>query len=224
MAVSKVWMGQNIHFVAIFIQEPFDCVPMEIIEPQAETSEIVDCLQKFWKLTKKNKSNEKITENGTEQRKVQTEGSKFNGYSQNSWNRNKVGIFELKYEEQPLKKWSLLESGKPGKQLQNSQADFCVKVTEQEEVKEINLPLKPGQLHELQKNDAYCRDIIKKWHKKVEMQMIFIKENDILYCLWSEDGKNLQVYFSTWSATRLHDHFGTWLQRAQCFKENLQLL
>ena len=97
-------MGQNINFVAIFIQEPFDCIPPEIIELQAETSEIVDCSQKLWKLTKKNKSNEKITENSTEQRKVQTEGSKFNKYSQNFWNRNKVGILELKYEEQPLKK------------------------------------------------------------------------------------------------------------------------
>ena len=70
--------------------------------------------------------------------------------------------------------------------------DFCVKVTEHEEVKEINLPLKPGQLHELQKNDAYCRDIAKKLHKNVELQKIFIKEKGILYHLWTKDGRTFK--------------------------------
>ena len=70
--------------------------------------------------------------------------------------------------------------------------DFSVKVTEHEEVKEIKLPLKPGQLQELQKNDAYCRDIARKLHKKVEMQKIFIKEKGILYWLWHEDGRTFK--------------------------------
>ena len=65
-------------------------------------------------------------------------------------------------------------------------------MTEHEEVKEIKLPLKPGQLQELQNNDIYCRDIARKLHKKVEMQKIFIKENGILYRLWHEDGRTFK--------------------------------
>ena len=117
---------------------------------------------------------------------------KFSDYSQNSWNQNGIGIFELKYYEQLSKKSSLLSGSKPGEHSQNSQTDFCIKVTEHEEVKEIKLPLKTGQLQELQKNDAYCRDIARKLHRKVEMQKIFIKEKGILYCLWVEDGRTFK--------------------------------
>ena len=65
-------------------------------------------------------------------------------------------------------------------------------MTEHEEVKEIKLPLKPGQLQELQKNDAYCRDIARKLHKKVEMQKIFIKEKGVLYRLRTENGRTFK--------------------------------
>ena len=54
------------------------------------------------------------------------------------------------------------------------------------------LPLKPRQLQELQKNDTYCRDISKKLHKNVELQKIFIKENGVLYQLWTEDGRTFK--------------------------------
>ena len=144
------------------------------------------------KLTKKDECNEKVRKSFTEQIKTEAEDSKFSEYLQDSWSRNEVGIFELKYDEQPLRKPSLLNISEPSENSRNSQMDFCVKVTEHEEVKEINLPLKPGQLHELQKNDTYCREITRKLHKRAEMQKIFIKEKGILYRLWTEDGRTFK--------------------------------
>ena len=64
-----------------------------------------------------------------------------------------------------------------------------MEITENEDVKEITLPLKPKQLQELQKNDIYCRDIAKKLHKDQELQKIFIKEKGVLYRLWTKDGR-----------------------------------
>ena len=169
-----------------------ETVATEVIEPQAQPSETVDCSQKSRKLAKKDEGDREITESFTEQTEMQTEESKFSDYLQNSQNRNGVGIFELKFNEQPLKKPNLLEVSEPGEDSWNLQTDFCIKVTEHEEVKEIKLPLKPGQLQELQKNNAYCRDIARKLHKKVEMQKIFIKEKCVLYCLWTEDGRTFK--------------------------------
>ena len=65
----------------------------------------------------------------------------------------------------------------------------CIKITEYENLKEIRLPLKPKQLQELQKNNTYCRDVVKKLHKDRELQKIFIKEEGVLYRLWAEDGR-----------------------------------
>ena len=67
-----------------------------------------------------------------------------------------------------------------------------VNLTEHKDAKEVKLPLKPKQLQELQKNDAYCRDITKKLHKDVELQKIFIKESGVLYRLWTEDGRTFK--------------------------------
>ena len=169
-----------------------ETVATEIIELQVQVRETVDCSQKLWKLNKKDDSNEEITESFTEQTKVQADDSEFSEYSQNSRNRNGVGIFELKYNEQPSRKPNLLGASEPGKHSRNSQMDYCIKLTEHEEVKEIKLPLKTGQLQELQKNNAYCRDVARKLHKKVEMQKIFIKEKGILYRLWVEDGRTFK--------------------------------
>ena len=46
-------------------------------------------------------------------------------------------------------------------------------------------------MQELQKNDTYCRDVVKKLHKDRELQKIFIKERGVLYRLWTEDGRTL---------------------------------
>ena len=168
-------------------------VATEVIEWQMQVGETVDCPQKSQKPTEKSDGNEEIAEGFVEQTEAQADDSEFSDYSQNSQNRNGTGIFELKYKEQPSKKSSLLSRNEPGEHSWNSQTDFCIKVTEHEEVKEIKLPLKTGQLQELQKNDAYCRDVARKLHRKVEMQKIFIKEKGILYHLWVEDGRILSA-------------------------------
>ena len=68
----------------------------------------------------------------------------------------------------------------------------CVEITEHEDLREIRLTLKPKQLKELQKNDTYCRDVAKKLHKDKELQKIFIKEEGVLYRLWTEDGRTFK--------------------------------
>ena len=68
----------------------------------------------------------------------------------------------------------------------------CVEITEHEDLQEIKLPLKPKQLQQLQKNDTYCRDVAKKLHKDMELQKIFIKEEGVLYRLWTEDGRTFK--------------------------------
>ena len=94
-----------------------ETVATEVIEPQAQASETVDCLQKSRKLAKKDEGDGEITESFTEQTEMQTEESKFSNYSQNSQNRNGLGIFELKFNEQPLKKPNLLEVSEPSEDL-----------------------------------------------------------------------------------------------------------
>ena len=68
----------------------------------------------------------------------------------------------------------------------------CMEITEHENLKEIKLPLKPKQLQQLQKNDKYCRDVAKKLLKDRELQKIFIKEEGVLYRLWTEDGRTFK--------------------------------
>ena len=169
-----------------------ETVATEVIEPQVRTGEMVDCSQKSQKLPKINGCREGVRESSKEMTRTQVEGSEFSKYSQNSQILNEVSIFELEYDEKLLRKSSLLDGNESGKHSRNSQTDFCVKVTPHQEVKKITLPLKPKQLHELQKNDTYCRDVAKKLHKNVELQKIFIKEKGILYHLWTEDGRTFK--------------------------------
>ena len=126
-----------------------EIVATEVIELQVEAGETVDCSQKSWKLSKRNGNNDEVRQSFKEKTETQADDSEFSEYSQSSWIMSKVGIFELKHDKQPLKKPSLLDISESGEHSRNSQTDFCVKVTEHEEVKEINLPWKPGQLHEL---------------------------------------------------------------------------
>ena len=68
----------------------------------------------------------------------------------------------------------------------------CIEITKHEDLREIKLPLKQKQLHQLQMNDTYCRDVAKKLHKDMELQKIFIKEEGVLYRLWIEDGRTFK--------------------------------
>ena len=54
---------------------------------------------------------------------------------------------------------------------------------------EIKIPLKNGDLKEMQKADSYCRNIANKLHKKQHMNKIFVMENGVLYRLWMEHDK-----------------------------------
>ena len=101
-----------------------ETVVTEVIEPQVQASETVDCSQKSRKLAKKDEGNGEITQSFMEQTERQTEDSKFSDYSQNSQNRNSAGIFELKFNEQPLKKPNLLEASEPGEDSWSLQTDF----------------------------------------------------------------------------------------------------
>ena len=67
-----------------------------------------------------------------------------------------------------------------------------IHVTEHEQVKEIKLPMKPHQLAYIQRNDEYCREVARKLEKDVELKRIFLKEEGILYRLWTEDGRTFK--------------------------------
>ena len=91
-----------------------------------------------------------------------------------------------------MEKQSLLSGSESREDSQKLRKNPCVEITEHENLKEINLPLKPNQLQQLQKNDTYCRDVAKKLHKDKELQKIFIKEKGVLYRLWTEDGRTFK--------------------------------
>ena len=99
-----------------------------------------------------------------------------------------VETFEIRFEEKPAEKPTLLSGSEFQEHSRESQMNPCIEITEHEDLREIKLPFKLKQLQELQKNDTYCRDIAKKLHKNRELQKIFIKEEGVLYRLWIEDG------------------------------------
>ena len=96
-----------------------ETVTTEVIEPQVEAGKTVDCLQKLQKLSKRNEGNDEVRKSFKEKTKTQAGGSEFSKYSQNSRILNKVGIFELKYNKQPLKKPSLLDISKCSEHSRN---------------------------------------------------------------------------------------------------------
>ena len=134
---------------------------------------------------KSRKSLEKlgVREKSTDEKKTQDADSEFPEHSQNSWTESAVKTFEIKFEEKPKEKRTLLSGSESREDSQKSRTNPCVEITEHENLKEIRLPLKPKQLQHLQKNDTYCRDVAKKLHKDTELQKIFIKEG-VLYRLY----------------------------------------
>ena len=162
-------------------------VSTEVIELN-DNSEYQNDSQKSWK------SQEKPGENeiSIEETKAQDFYSEFPEHSQNSRTEQAVKTFELKFEEKPIKKRTLLSGSECREDSQKSRIDPCVEIIEHEDLREIKLPLKPKQLQQLQKNDTYCRDVAKKLHKDIELQKIFIKEEGVLYRLWIEDGRTFK--------------------------------
>ena len=140
------------------------------------------------------KSQEKpgVKENSTDEKEARDTDSEFPEHSHNSRMELTVKTFEMKCEEKPMETRTLLSSSECQEDSQKSQMNPCVEITEHENLKEIELPLKPKQLQQLQKNDTYCREVAKKLHKDMELQKIFIKEEGVLYRLWIEDGRTFK--------------------------------
>ena len=125
----------------------------------------------------------------TEEEKMQDANSEFEEHSQNSRTESAVKIFEIKFEEKPMEKQTLLSSNEFREDSRELWTNPCIELTEHENLREIRLPLKLKQLQQLQKNDTYCRDMAKKLHKDTELQKILIKEEGVLYRLWIEHGR-----------------------------------
>ena len=131
-------------------------------------------------------------ESSIKEKKTQDFNSEFPEHSQNSRTESAVKTFEIRFDEKPMEKRSLLSGSKSREDSQKSRKNPCVEITEHENLREIKLPLKPNQLQQLQKNDTYCRGVAKKLHKDTELQKIFIKEEGVLYRLWIEDGRTFK--------------------------------
>ena len=130
-----------------------------------------------------------VKKNSTDKKETKDASSEFQEHSQNSRMELVVETFEIKFEEKPTEKRTLLSGRKFREDSRESRMDPCVEITEHEDLWEIKLPLKPKQLQQLQNNDTYCRDVAKKLHRDTVLQKIFIKEEGVLYRLWMEDGR-----------------------------------
>ena len=158
-----------------------------------------------------------------EEKKAQDSYSEFSEHSQNSQTESAVKTFEIKFEEKPKEKRTLLSGSECREDSQKSRVSQCVEITEHEDLWEIKLPLKQKQLQQLQMNDEYFRDVAKKLHKDMELQKIFIKEEGVLYRLWIEDGRTFKCILvpqvlQDFMIILAHDYSGH-----KRFKKNLQL-
>ena len=162
-------------------------VNTEVIE-LTDNSEYQNDSQESRKILEKPGENE----SSIEKKKTQDFNSEFPEHSQNSRMESAVKTFEIRFDEKPTEKRSLLSGSESREDSQKSRTCPCVEITEHEDLREVRLPLKPKQLQELQKNDTYCRDVAKKLHKDRELQKIFIKEKGVLYRLWIEDGRTFK--------------------------------
>ena len=163
-----------------------ETINTEVIE-LTNSSEYPNDLQKSRKPLEK----PGVKRNSTDEKKTQDANSEFQMHSQNSRMELAVETFEIKFEEKPTEKRTLLSGSKFSDHSRELRTNPCTEITEHEDLKEIRLPLKPKQLQQLQKNYTYCRDVAKKLHKDTELQKIFIKEG-VLYRLWIEDGRTFK--------------------------------
>ena len=67
------------------------------------------------------------------------------------------------------------------------QVDMLTIEIPQEIVQEVKIPMSKEQMKKLQKNDKYCRDVVKRLRTERELKKIFILEEGVLYRLWLED-------------------------------------
>ena len=55
-------------------------------------------------------------------------------------------------------------------------------------MQEVKIPIPKKHMLQLQKNDEYCRHIVRRTRTEQELKKIFILDEGILYRLWLEDG------------------------------------
>ena len=73
-------------------------------------------------------------------------------------------------------------------QVENVEIEIPKEVM-QEVMQEVKIPIPKEQMLQLQKNDKYCRHIIRRTRAERELKKIFILDDGILYRLWLEDGQ-----------------------------------
>ena len=164
-----------------------ETISMEVIE-LTDSSEDSKCSEKL----RKSLDKQGVMKTSTDKNKTHGANSEFQEHSQTSQKEMAIETFEIKFEEKPAVKRTLLSGSEFREHSQESRTNPCIEITKHEDLREIKLPLKLKQLKELQKNDTYCRDIAKKLHKDKELQKIFIKEEGVLYRLWIEDGRTFK--------------------------------
>ena len=59
-------------------------------------------------------------------------------------------------------------------------------------MQEVKVPISKEQMLQLQKNDEYCRQIVRRMRAEQELKKIFILGDGILYRLWLEDRQTYQ--------------------------------
>ena len=64
-----------------------------------------------------------------------------------------------------------------------------VQITENENIKELRLPLKNPQMQQLQRHDDFCRGVARKLALNKHMNQLFMMKEGIVYRLWCEDNK-----------------------------------
>ena len=159
--------------------------------------------------------NVEFTETSRPQHQWQSQGcsSDFEEDSQNLRISMEERTFDLNYSKKLSIHRKLHDASESNESSRNLRKNACVQVTKHEEVKEIMLPLKPRQLQELQKNDMYCREVAKKLHREVELQKILIKEKEVLFRLWTENGRTFKCILvpkvlQDFMIILAHDHSG----------------
>ena len=81
-----------------------------------------------------------------------------------------------------------LESAKVHKVFMEQIENVKIEVPK-EIMQEVRIPIPKKQMLQLQKNDEYCRCIIRKTRTECELKKIFMIDAGILYRLWMEDGQ-----------------------------------
>ena len=75
-----------------------------------------------------------VKENSTDEKKMQDADSEFPEHSQNSRMESAVKTFEIKFEEKPREKRTLLSGSESQEDSQKSRTNPCVEITEHEDL------------------------------------------------------------------------------------------